>query len=107
VTLTIRSITADEWEPYVALDAYAFAYDPAEAIERYRRFARPEWTLAAFADGRLVAQCISYPWRMAINGALVPLAGIADVGCWPADRRAGYAGAVLRALPAHMRDQGA
>lgn len=105
--LSIRPIVPDEWEAYVRLDAYAFGYDPAETQERYRQYCKPEWTLAGFADGRLVTHLVSYPWQMAINGARVPLAGIADVACWPEDRRAGYTGELLRASNAFMRDQGA
>lgn len=105
-SITFRSIVPDEWETYVRLDAYAFGYDPAEAMERYRQHCRPEWTLAGFVAGRMVTHLVSYPWQMAINGALVPAGGIADVACWPEDRRSGYAGQMLRASAGFMRDQG-
>lgn len=103
----IRPISIAELEEYVRLDAYAFGYPvTAEVLEWYRTSYRPEWTLAAFADGRMTAHLVTFPWRMALNGGTAPLGAIADVAARPEDRRRGYTGALLRACLARMRDQG-
>ncbi len=107
MTLAIRTLRDDELEAYLRLDAYAFGYElTPEQVTRYRAHTRPEWMLAAFQDGRLVSHLLAYPWRMAINGARVALAGVADVAAWPEDRRAGHTGALLRAALAWMRERG-
>lgn len=103
----IRPIRPDELETYVRLDAYAFGYEPGEAeIANYRRFLKPEETLAAFIDGRMAAHLVAFGWQMAINGGLVPCGAIADVAVWPEDRRGGLAGSLLRACLASMRERG-
>jgi predicted acetyltransferase len=105
--LEIRPIRLDELEEYVRLDAYAFGYEPTEEVmARYRTYLRPEETLAAFESGRMVAHLVAYHWRMAINGGSVPMGGIADVAVWPEARRAGHAGALLRACLTSLRDRG-
>ena len=103
----IRPIRLDEVETYVQLDAYAFAYESGEAkIANYRRFLKPEETLATFVDGRMAAHLVAFGWQMAINGGLVPCGAIADVAVWPEDRRGGLAGGLLRACLASMRERG-
>lgn len=103
----IRTLREDELEAYLRLDAYAFGYElTSEQVARYRAHTRLEWMLAAFHDGRMVSHLLAYPWRMAINGARVALAGVADVATWPEHRRAGYTGALLRASLGWMRARG-
>lgn len=105
--LEIRPITDDEWDAYITLDAYSFAYEATgEVRANYRVAFRREWTLAAFEHGRMVAHLLAAPWSVMINGAALSMGAIADVAVWPEDRRAGHAAALLRACLGRMRDQG-
>jgi predicted acetyltransferase len=105
--LEIRPITTGEWDSYVELDAYSFAYEATDEVRTaYPLVFRPEWTLAAFEDGRMVAHLVAAPWSIMLNGAVLPMGAVADVAVWPEDRRSGHAAALLRACLGSMRDQG-
>jgi predicted acetyltransferase len=103
----IRPIIPDEWDEYVHLDGYAFGYEANEVvIAHYREMYRPEWTLAAFRDGRMAAHLIAMPWQVRMGGAPLTMGAIADVAVWPERRRGGHAAALLRACLERMHDGG-
>lgn len=51
---------------------------------------RPEWTLCAFADGKLATTYAAWPLTMCFNGNDVPLAGVTSVSTLPLYRRRGH-----------------
>lgn len=67
---------------------------------------RPEWTLCAFEDGRLVTTYSAWPLTMRFNGQAAPIAGVCAVGTLPAYRRRGYLRKVTEAHFAHLHQQG-
>jgi predicted acetyltransferase len=111
VSVEIRPIRDDEVEQFAFVDAYAFNQDRRpEAIEEAAAFARAtyplEWSLAAFADGRMAAGLRVLPFAMRINGGTVAMGGVTGVACLPEHRRRGHVGALLQRSLADMRDRG-
>jgi predicted acetyltransferase len=102
-----RPVQPEEFDAYVALDAYSFAYEVNEAsVARMHAVTPLDGTLAAFVDGRMAAHACVYPLKMWLNGAPVPAGGVADVAVWPEQRRGGLARALLERLLERMRDRG-
>ena len=92
-----REVLPGEFEEYVALDAYAFAYDVTpESVARMRRMTPLDGTLAAFAGREMLAHMHIRRMDFWLNGGSVPAGGVADVAAWPEHRRSGYTGELLR-----------
>ena len=106
--LDIRPIRDEEFPEYVALGAYAFLGGVADQadVEEARRHMRPEWTLAAFEGGRLKARMNTLPLTMRLNGAGLPMGGVAGVCTWPEERRRGLVNSLLRRALETMKERG-
>jgi predicted acetyltransferase len=96
----IRPITADEWDAFKRVHQHAFNTGPSSPArsERARRMFEPDRSLAAFDLGGASAGPVgttgAFSLRMAVPGAVLPVAGVTAVGVLPTHRRRG----VLRSL---------
>jgi predicted acetyltransferase len=100
-------LTDAEWAQHSFISAYAFNGDRGDkAVARRDLYYQRDWSLAAFDGAEQVAGLTIVPFEQYINGAKVPLGGVASVSCLPERRRDGYVGALLRASLAQMRDAG-
>lgn len=102
-----RPIREEEWQGYVELDAYAFAYEPTStAAHRLRVLRDLDGSLAAVDDGRIVAQLHVAGIPLWINGTPILTGMVADVSTAPEHRRKGHVGGLLREALTRMRDRG-
>jgi len=102
-----RPLTPEDVEQAAHLEAVAFYGRPSpERVELLRRYFPPQWTVAAFVDGRLVADVRTIPSARRINGGSVPIGAVGPVACLAAYRRQGHVGRLLRLSLERMRDQG-
>src|SRR2546426_3977278 len=102
-----RALTADDIEASVYLESVAFYGTPTpERVELARRFFPPEWTVGAFADGRLVADVRTVPMARRINGRAIGFGAVGPVACLAGYRRQGHVGKLLRLALERMREQG-
>ena len=111
MALEIRPIRSEELEEFIFANLYAFNQDRRpealqEAVVNARSRLQFELPLAAFVDGRLAAGLRVIPLMMRINGALIPMAGVAGVACLPEYRRRGYVGALLQRALMEMHERG-
>ncbi len=65
-----------------------------------------DWCLGIFDGPELVAGLVVLPFGYYVNGAQIPLGGVASVSCLPERRREGFVGALLRHTLAAMREAG-
>ena len=89
----------------VSLCDSAFADTGREYFERHVRLdrtIRPEDTRVLFRDGTLVSSVQVFPRRSYVKGTIVETGGIGNVATLPAERRKGYAEAVLKDAIAYM-----
>lgn len=99
--------TEDEWRQHSFVAAYAFNGDRGdEARDRKAEYYDRDWTLAVFDGDELVAGLVVIPFEQYMEGAKIPLGGIASVSCLPERRRGGYVSALLRQSLESMRDAG-
>lgn len=85
-----RPATAEEMPNFRRLGFYVFANARREGDSAEEDDAlRPEWTLAAFHRGRVVASSGGFPFKMRLNGRGVPADGVTAVGTDPGFRRRG------------------
>ncbi|MBI2912916.1 MAG: GNAT family N-acetyltransferase [Chloroflexi bacterium] len=102
-----RPLQSEDIEQAAHLEAVAFYGKPTpERVEMTRRFFPPEWTVAAFVDGRLVADARTIPGARRINGGSIPFGRVGPVACLAEYRRQGHVGRLLRLSLERMRDQG-
>lgn len=109
--LEIRPVSSGELEEFTFANLYAFNQDrrPETVHDAALRLAeRIDWELplGAYLDGRLVAGLRVILSTMRVNGAELPLGGIAGVACLPEHRRKGYVGALLKRALMDMHDSG-
>jgi predicted acetyltransferase len=104
----IRRIQTDAEEAQHAfISDYAFGGERGdESNARRAIYYSRDWCLGAFDDGALVAGLTVIPYDMYINGATIPVGGVASVSCLPERRREGHVGALLTATLASMRENG-
>src|SRR5258707_15846191 len=97
----IRPITADEYAAFRVVHEHAFNSGPARAADlpRINRQFEADRSLAAFdtalpASAGPVGTAGVYSLRMAVPGAVLPIAGVTAVSVLPTYRRRG----ILRSL---------
>ena len=102
----IRPVTADEMVEFGAVPSYAFAdtRTPEETAEQ--NTLQPEWTHAAFVDGRIATSFAAYPFQVRLNGAPVQMAAVTAVGTYPEFRRQGLLRQVMTQAISDERDRG-
>jgi predicted acetyltransferase len=102
-----RPLRPEEIEQASYVEAVAFYGEPtARRTELLRRYLPPDWTLAAFAEGRLAAEVRTMPTARRINGAAIGYGAVGPVVCLAEHRRKGYVGRLLRMSLERMREQG-
>jgi predicted acetyltransferase len=102
-----RVVTAEDTEQLVEVETRAFYGTPTpERIELQRKLIPPDWTVAAFVDGRCVASVRSIPMVRRMNGGKTGLGAVGPVACLSAYRRQGHVGKLLRLSLERMRDNG-
>lgn len=100
-------ISDEDWKQHRFISAYAFNGDRGEsASARADQFYQRSWALSAFDDGAMVAGLVIIPFEQWIEGAPIPLGGVASVSCLPERRREGHVGKLLRRSLEQMREQG-
>ena len=108
MTVEFRSAREDELEDYLKVVKYVFAIPPGTEVEPSDDAWRlkPESTICAFVDGRLVSSYAAHDFKGRLNGASVPMAGVTNVGTLPGYRgRSLIREVIVRGLAA-ARDRG-
>ncbi len=107
MTTEYRTLRPEDIEQAAHVEAAAFYNEsPAEWVETLRKFFPPEWTAAAFVDGRLVADVRSIPIARRINGAAMLFGAVGPVACVSTHRRQGHVAKLLRMTMERLREQG-
>jgi predicted acetyltransferase len=107
VDVELRPLRPEDIEQAVYVEAVAFYGQPTpQRTELFRRYFPPEWTVAAFVDGRLVADVRTMPTVRRINGGAISYGAVGPVVCLAEHRRKGYVGRLLRISLERMRAQG-
>ena len=70
------------------------------------KFNKPEWTLCAFANGKLASSFANVPFTMGANGRAVKLAGVSSIATQPEYRRLGLARRIHTRAFGEMREAG-
>jgi len=98
----------DEYRAYARIAEYAFNGNAHsdEALARRESWYERDWLLAGFEGGEVVAGLAVVPFEMYVNGARIPLGGVASVASLPERRRSGAVGGLLTHALASMRDAG-
>ncbi len=98
----------DEYRAYARIAEYSFNGNPRddERIGRRESWYEREWMLGGFDGDSLVSGLGIIPFEMYINGAAIPLGGIASVASAPEQRRSGAVGGLLSHSLAVMREAG-
>jgi predicted acetyltransferase len=102
-----RPLRPEEIEQASYVEAVAFYGEPtARRTELIRRYLPPDWTVAAFVNGRLVAEVRTMPTARRINGGAIGYGAVGPVVCLAEHRRKGYVGRLLRMSLERMQEQG-
>lgn len=103
----VRNLTLDDYEQAAYLESTAFySRLTPERVDQMRKWFPPEWTLGGFLDGKLVADVRAIPFVRRNNGGESAFAAVGPVASLASYRRQGYAGRVLTAALAQMRERG-
>jgi predicted acetyltransferase len=103
----LRPIRGDETEAFGRALAEAFQSDPREEeLALWSEFIEPGRTLAAFVGDEMVATSALLSLRIAIPGAVVPMAGVSAVGVHAVHRRRGLLDRMMRAQLEAIRERG-
>jgi len=97
MSVDIRPAEKEEMAEYKQLMRNAFLPKPEEPDIQVR----PEWTMCAFEDGKLVTTYAAWPFKMRFNGNRLPVAGVTNVTTRPGYRRRGH---LRKATQAHFED---
>ncbi|MDH7571203.1 MAG: GNAT family N-acetyltransferase, partial [Armatimonadota bacterium] len=110
--MTIRYPRSPE-EVGLMADVAAAAFGPNALSEPWReRYAAVEQVfgrsvfLGLEVDGRFVSSCTCIPAQVWVRDRRLTLGAVGGVATLPECRRQGYAGALMRAVVAHMQEQG-
>jgi predicted acetyltransferase len=106
VSIEIRPVAAEELAEFSALPSYVFADTRTAEEVQEQSLLLPEWTHAAFVDGRIATTFGAYPFQVRLNGAPVQMAGVTAVGTYPEFRRRGLLRQVMTQAISDERDRG-
>ena len=102
-----RAIGPEEVGAFVGLMHAAFGREGhAGERELWDLRLEPERTRVAVDDGRIVATSGLFSMRLAVPGAVVPMAGVTAVGVDPVHRRRGLLDGMMRGLLEEIRERG-
>lgn len=105
MTVEIRPCRDDaEMKALDGVASYVFANNEPNDPNRPQTL-MPEWTMAAFDDGKLVASYGAYPFRVRLNGEPVSMGGVTAVGTLPTHRRRGLLRQVMTAGHERMKEE--
>jgi len=103
----LRSVGLEEVEAFLLAAMEAFQAEPhQEDVALFRRFIEPERTLAGYLDGAIVATSALLSLRLAVPGAVIPIAGVSVVGVQPVHRRRGLLDRMMRGHLNAIRERG-
>ena len=93
--MAIEYRTLRDEERADALYMSTIAFGDSTADERLQRalersFVKPDWTLAAIDDGRVVSRVVTLPWEIGWNRGTVGCGAVTGVGTLPSHRRQGH-----------------
>lgn len=103
MAVEIRPAKKEEMEEYKHLMTTSFLPLP-EGMPDIA--VRPEWTMCAFEDGKLVTTFAAWPFKMRFNGNRVPVAGVTNVTTLPGYRRRGHLTKATKSHFKRLHDQG-
>ena len=107
MSIEYRPIKDSDFEAVASLEAVAFYSRPNPENSKYmRENFRPEWTVAAFDDGKPIAAVRTLPSMRLMHGTKTPFALISPVTCQAAYRRQGHVAKLLRQSLALMKERG-
>ena len=107
MTVELRPLHADEMSQLGAMGAYVYAGAFGDTDDNIlSQSHRPEWTLCALEDGKLLSSFSAIPFTMRANGQSMPLAGVTVVGTLPEYRRQGIVRRIIEQSFRQMREQG-
>ena len=104
---TVRTLQQSELAHALTVLERAFGGTPhPDDLEMELSTVDPARTYGAFVADELVATAGSFDFRMAVPGAVVPVAGVTWVGVLPTHRRQGVLNALMGRQLADLRDEG-
>ncbi len=107
MSIEYRHIKDSEFDALASLETVAFYGRPDQEGGNYlRKLTKPEWTLAAFDDGKPIAAVRSIPSARLMHGAQTPFALVSPVTCQAAYRRQGHVAKLLRQSLELMKERG-
>ena len=107
MSIEVRPATAGEMGQLGWLTSYAYGGSFGDGPDNVPATAnRPEWTLCAFDDGRMVASYGAIPFTMRANGNAVSMAGVTAVATAPEYRRRGIVRRIVTKSFEDMRENG-
>ncbi|WP_354640403.1 GNAT family N-acetyltransferase [Kitasatospora camelliae] len=107
--LTVRPISADEWDTWYGVLEVAFGGGLEQPEERdlWRELTEIDRSLAVCDDSRLVGCASAFSFRIAVpGGAVLPAAGVTMVAVLPTHRRRGALTALMRRQLDDLRERG-
>jgi predicted acetyltransferase len=93
----VRPIAREEFDAFLHAMHEAFHEETHEEdLALWRKALAPERTLAAIADGKIVATSGLFSFELTVPGAVVPMAGVTAVGVLAEHRRRGLLDRLMR-----------
>lgn len=108
MSITVRSITADEVDEFIRVDSAAFGSVPtAEELARMTAAVEVGRSIAAFDGAKMCGTAGAFSFELTLpGGALPPVAGVSWVGVAPTHRRRGALTTMMRHQLAEVRERG-
>lgn len=108
-TLSVRPLSADEWEDWYRVLEIAFGGGQEEPEERqlWHELTELDRSLAVWDADQVVGSAGAFSFRLAVpGGTVVPTAGVTMVGVLPTHRRRGVLTALMRRQLDDVHDRG-
>jgi predicted acetyltransferase len=102
----IRPASAEEMESFGHVVLTSLVMPPEVFPPEVIKGIKPEWTLCAFADGKLATSYAAWPLKMQFNGNTIPVAGVTCVGTLPIYRGRASLGKVIAEHFRILHEQG-
>ncbi len=103
----VRTLGADEFDAFVAVDSHAFGTTaPEELLETERGYFGRGSDIGAYDGERMVGIAATYPFRLTVPGRTVAAAGVSWVGVLPTYRRRGVLSALMTSQLASLHERG-
>ncbi len=107
MSIEYRHIKDEDFEEIAKLEAIAFYGRPREEdAALMRKNFQPEWTVAAFDDGKPVSSVRTLPSVRLMHGTKTPFGLVSPVTCYAAYRRQGHVAKLLGQSLELMKERG-